>query len=195
MTFLLSLPQSIFDAILDEEMSPCVIKLWISGDRLMQHKIATGITQIKLVDYRWLTSSRFPKFIENLRSLRELTIDREGNTMPYYLSIYKHVQKLPPTLRKLKIRVKNSFHIICPPTPANTTYSLSAAQNYTIGDLAHPEWTFETAFPRLETLALQSEKHWEFRHLSLLPTSLTSLSIQPHSKVVHGDFRPCYLPN
>lgn len=58
-TLLVSLPQTILDAILDEEMSPSVIKLWFCGDRLLQYKLATGITQIRLSDHRELTLRRW----------------------------------------------------------------------------------------------------------------------------------------
>ena len=177
MTLLAFLPQSIIDLILDEEMSPSVIKLWISGDRLMQHKISTGVTTIKLVDCREYSSSRFPKFIEDLHVLRELTIDRAGYTMPYYRNIHQHIQQLPSTLKKLIIRVMNSKHIIQPPTPNNTSKSLSSTENHTTKDLIHPEWAFKSSFPQLETLELDSEEKWENRDLTLLPHSLTSLSI------------------
>lgn len=121
MTFFASLPAELVDAILGQDMSSCVIKLWNCGDRSMQHKISTGITKMTLVDHREHTSNRFPKFITELRSLRELTVDRDGRLMPYYLDIPKHVRCLPSTLTKLTIRVQECTKIIRAPTPKTAT--------------------------------------------------------------------------
>ena len=144
----------------------------------MQHKISTGITTIKLVDRRQASSSRFPKIIEELRSLRELTIDKLGYILSYDCNIHQHIRQLPPTLKKLKLRVKNSLHIIYPPAPTNTSTTPSNTQHPTTNDLIHPEWTLSSAFPQLETLELDGEEQeWENRDFALIPLSLTSLTL------------------
>ena len=144
----------------------------------MQHKISTGITTIKLLDHRVGTVGQYPKFIEELRILRELTIDRDGFGMPYDCNIHQHIQQLPSTLKKLKLRVKNSLHIIYPPAPTNTSNTQSNTQHPTANDLIHPEWTLSSAFPQLETLELDGEEQeWENRDFALIPLSLTSLTL------------------
>ena len=188
MTLLAFLPQVTINSILGEEMSPSVIKLWICGDRLMQHKISTGITVIKLVDRRELSSSRFPKFIEELRSLRELTIDRNGFSMSYNLGILMHLRQLPPTLKKLIIRVTGSLHLIYPPTPNNTSESLPITQHPTTDDLNPANWEFNSAFPQLETLELECDANWDHWESMLLPQSLTSLTIPPPTKCIDESF-------
>ena len=188
MTLLAFLPQAIIDSILDEEMSPCVIKLWISGDRSMQHKILTGVTTIKLVDRREFTLSRFPKFIEELRSLRELTIDRAGHSILYNCNIPQHIQRLPPTLKKLIIRAKNSGYLIYHPTLTNASNLDYSTQYHTTNDLRHPEWTLAGAFPQLKTLELHFAEEWGCRALALLPQSLTSFTTSPPTEFIDKTF-------
>ena len=190
MTLLASLPQSIIDSILDAEMSACVIKLWICGDRSMQHKISTGVTTIKLVDRREFTLSRFPKFIEELHVLRELTIDRAGQTMPYYRNIPQHIQQLPPTLKKLIIRVTNSHRIIAPPTLTDASILPLSTQIPAINGLNHLQWTLAGAFSQLETLELHFAEKWDYRALTLLPQSLTSLTMIESPKYASQDRSP-----
>ena len=186
MFLLSSLPQNLIDTIMDFDMSPSVIKLWISGDRMMQHKISTGVTKIKLIDRRLVTSGRFPKFITELRSLRYLTIDRDGYAMPYYRDIPKLIRCLPSTLKKLKILVKDSVLCIYPPTPKGTSGSSSHSLVYVASVTTLHDWTFARAFPQLETLELDfnrrdypKHRSWDHGDFSLLPPSLTSLTIPP----------------
>ena len=161
----------------------------------MQHKISIGVTTIKLVDHREVTSSRFPKFITELRSLRSLVIDRRVLTMPWHRNISEHIQKLPSTLRKLKIRVENSCHITSPPASTNASNSLSSDRHPTTNDLIHPKWTFASAFPHLETLELHSSSGSWQPYLALLPQSITSLTIPPCEKVIDETFSSLLPPD
>lgn len=188
MTMLAFLPETIIDTILDQAMSPSVIKLWICGDRTLQHKISTGITKIKLVDHRTLTTGRFPKFIEELRSLRELTIDRDCRPMPYYRDIPQHIRCLPPTLKKLKIRVLESYQIIYPHTPTTARISSYEAGHPIDSDVMHPSWTFSSAFPQLETLYVHFYNKWKETDFALLPPSLTSLTVSLCETPLEEDF-------
>lgn len=178
MSLLASLPPTLIDAILGQDMSPCAINLWKCGDKLLQHKMATGITQIKLVDHHEPSSSRFPKFILELRSLRELTIDRGSCSMPYYRDLRYHVRGLPPTLKKLKLCVAESIEVLRPPTAPTGRKAASRAISAENNDALHPTWTFAAAFPQLESLELDSlDAPWEEEDFDLLPPSLTSITI------------------
>ena len=143
----------------------------------MQHKISTGITTIKLVDRREVTPSRFPKFIGELRFLRELTIDKFGMAMPYYRNIHQHIQQLPSTLKKLIIRVKNSHRAIFPPSPSHIGNTPHSALQMTAKESYDLSWSFTGAFPQLETLELDSLESWTPRDCDLLPSSITSLTL------------------
>lgn len=178
MTSLVSLPQTLLDAILGSDMSPSVIKLWLSGDRLLQYKLSTGVTKMKLMDHVALTTSRFPKMIESLRALRELHISRLNSAMPYYRDLGKHVQHLPSTLKKLRLAVKNSISVISSLPPSNAREIASIAPN-TKEDLLQASivWTFASAFPHLETLELDSDNPFDAGDFALLPPSLTKLTI------------------
>ena len=188
MTVLAFLPETIIAAILDQGTSVGVINLWFSGDRVMQHKLATGIAKIKLLDPLELTSSRFPKFLTELRSLRELTIDRHGGVMPYYRDIPQFVRCLPPTLMKLKLRVRDAVEILRPPMANHARKSSATAHPPIENNIAQHPWTFAAAFPLLVTLELKFGKTWSINDFALLPSSLTSLSIPSGLKRLSGDF-------
>ena len=194
MTLLAFLPCEIVSAILDKGISPSVIKLWISGDRMMQHKLASGVTKIKLVDPNGLSTSRFPMFILQLRSLRELTIDRRGFSMLYYYRLPQYVQRLPSTLKKLILRVKSSRQIINTSGPFDDCGAISNAQSHVANGVSRPRWTFAGAFPQLETLELNfDDDRWEAHHFALLPQSITSLAVPPCTSDVYEQF-PSLLP-
>lgn len=57
------------------------ITLWLTGDRQLQQKLATGLEFIALLDQSTASSSRFPKMLWSLRNLRYLSIDRDRGSL------------------------------------------------------------------------------------------------------------------
>lgn len=177
-TNLAFLPQTILDAILSlDDMSLGVLRLWITGNKALQYKLK-GVTRIKLTDHRDFTLNRFPKLIENFRALRELTIDRHCYPVLHYPRLREHVKNLPPTLRKLKLRILDAYKIISSDVPSNASATSPSASFDTRTGLENRNWTFATAFPRLEVLDLGSTQQWTPSDLALLPRSLTSLTLK-----------------
>lgn len=163
----------------------------------MQHKISAGITKITLSDRRERASSRFPLFLTQLRSLCELNLDKDGHSMPYYREIPQHVQSLSSTIKKLKIRVKDSRQIIFAPTATETDESNSDAPSSVESNHIQPSWTFASAFPHLESLELDSVEEWNPSDFALLPSSLTSLTLSLSTEdtlITHGEEMASSLP-
>lgn len=170
------LPPTLLDAILlFDATSMSTLKLWLTGNRSLQHKLAVGVTEMSLKDVRVLSSSRYPNFLGSLRALRKLSIERAG-LMPYYRNIRSHISQLSPTLRKLTLRVSGAHRILDPAAamlPGDSSTELTNASQSIAGNGG---WTFAAAFPHLEALALDPNEHWTKDQFSCLPPSLTSLS-------------------
>lgn len=178
---LLALPPTILGSILSfNGTSEGALRLWLSGSRALQSKLAAGIVRIKLVNYLRHIPNRWPSFIENLRSLRELTIDRSNNAILYNKKIQKEVQKLPSTLRKLRLRILGSIRVLEPSSPSTHDSAETLQSNSVDHHLIKPSWTFASAFPNLESLELDSKgESWTAHDFSLLPPTITQMAIRP----------------
>lgn len=76
-SLLLSMPTTLLGSILALNGSISALRLWMTGSILLQRKLASGVTRIALYDRRLSSEARFPKFLEFLHSLRELSIHRD----------------------------------------------------------------------------------------------------------------------
>lgn len=183
---LYALPQDTLDAILSyDHLSLGALRLWMCGNSHLQYKLATGVTKIKLEDLREISGMRYPKVIENLRALRELTIDRDNNPMPLYRQLAAHVRRLPPTLKKLNLAVFDSIRVISSDLPSD---ALIDANEVKSGEPSDSGWTFATAFPHLEMLRLTSTETWTPKQFALLPSSLTELEIEELPSYADGNY-------
>lgn len=105
------LPSDILAHILHgKHYSHLVIVLWKSGDRLLQAKLAQGVTWVKLEDMRAETKSKFPHMLHSLTNLRYLSIDRyESNLGTSIMDLQVNMVKLSSLkLETLKIRCLES---------------------------------------------------------------------------------------
>lgn len=169
---LTSIPLDLLDAILGLNESIEVLNLWLTGDRLMQNRISRAVTTISFVKRKEFAMTRFPKFIENLVSLRELTIDRgirdsQPNTLMYHKEAMESLRSLNGSrLKKLVLRFRYSVELLLPTKPSlsHTLSSLDA------------QWTLNTAFTCLETLEIYQWSPWTRYQLEALPGSLTHLT-------------------
>lgn len=180
-TSLVSLPPSILDAIFSYNgTSQGALHLWMSGSGALQSHLAAGITRIKLRNHHRHNANRWPSFLSFLRSLRELTIDRDNLPILYNKQIRNEVQKLPPTLRKLRLCISDSRRVLEPslPSPLESLHRIqSNAVNH---EPSKHYWTFATAFPNLESLELDSDDtDWTCHDFRLLPPTITHLALHP----------------
>lgn len=180
-----SLPANLLDAILSfDDMSRCLLLLWMSGSRLLRYKIAIGATRIDLREPRRRSQNRCPKAIEEMQGLRELTINNYDRVMPYYRSI-ENLRSLSSGLRKLTLRIANSKRLLSPPevllVPEDSLHVNG-------GNLNKPSWTFAAAFPQLETLVLHSDESWPSSDFALLPSSLTKLTLSWLPQDADGEY-------
>lgn len=176
MTSLASLSSAILGAILSYNgTSSAALRLWISGSRALQSRLAAGITRIKLVNATRHNTNRWPSILADLRTLRELTIDRDMKTLMYHTQWPYEVQKLPPTLRKLRLCIRDSKRVLSP-APSTTPHETADPNQ---ASCEHVSWTFKNAFPQLESLELHVAKgHLTAHDFSLLPPTITHLAIQ-----------------
>lgn len=97
------LPAEVLDNILSNLfVSHTVIKLWKSGSRLLQSKLANGITS---VDFRGLSIlPRFcPPMLSQLRSLRSFSLYSTENLVENPINWPKLLKSLPSSLETLSI--------------------------------------------------------------------------------------------
>lgn len=172
-----ALPAEIVGRILDlDGMSVGAMLLWLSGDTIIQRKIGQGVTRIRFVRLGFISSVRLPKFIENLRTLRYLEVDRENWGLLCPVEASAIIRNLSSTLKTLKLNFKNSVKglplrpEISAPSATDSTGTLVASSN--IGD-----WTLAKAFPILETLEVIGIADWTPEDMSALPVTLTSLGL------------------
>lgn len=183
-TSLASLTSNILDAILSlDGMSSCALRLWMSGSSNLRYKLATGLTRIHLANPQRFSTNRWPSILANLRALRELSIDRDYYTLLRHNQIGSEVQKLSPTLRKLKLRILESRNILTPSVHSQLEALSINKSEAKEGELRKTLWTFKAAFPHLESLDLHSKEKWLERDFELLPPSLTHLNLRHLPKV------------
>ena len=188
-SYLAHFPSTVLDAILSlDGMSPCILSLWICGNGALQQKLSSGVTKIKLVDHRDYSFNRLPMLIQNFRILRELTIDRRDLPVLYYWHLRDYVKCLPPTLKKLEIRIYKSWQILSSDSPSESNETPSSTDKTHTTEPMNPPWTFATAFPQLEVLNLSFNRHWTIDDFNLLPPSITDLTIDSHPSNVDETF-------
>ena len=161
---LVSLDPHTFDIILSLWKSRNVsVKLWLTGDKLLQRKIASGATVIYLKNTNQVALSRLPVFLKELRYLRKLHLTRYGHHLLHRSSFLSVVQSLPRCLVELQLIVQGATRLL---------FRTTAASGKTV------TWSIKTAFPVLESLHLSydpEEIEWTSSMYSQLPDTLTSL--------------------
>lgn len=173
---LANLSREVLGQILGLSLSSGTLTLWLTGNRVIQRQIALSATEISLYNPRRFTLSRFPKFLENLQSLQELTLDRSGGSLLYYRDAWMIIEKLPSGLRKLSLRFRNSFETVDPIAVHTRRIARLGKSNSARISPKISRWTLKTAFPSLEALEIRGKFTWTSDDFASLPASLTSLT-------------------
>lgn len=176
MTLLSFLPPEILDLILSlDNQSPAVLALWFTGDSLIQHKISSSVTRICLVNTQEFALCRIPKFLQNLRSLRDLRIIRSGDRLISMNQSRQVLQNLSKTLRTLELDCRDWSFLIASSTPQEDTSPISNAPLHGAEPSSDSEWSLKKAFPVLETLWLGDTENMSLSQIADLPPTLSSL--------------------
>lgn len=168
------LPAELLAAVLcDHSISYTIPNLWKCGSRILNAKLSSCIISLDLVDTAELSTSRWPRLISSLRSLRSLSVNRGlGHLMPSPL-LSREIQELPSTLTYLKLislDVKEGLLLHTAhstsesPTFVATQYPLGASRMIDLSSL----------FPQLKVLKLGTDGA-PFSDFAGLPSNLTSL--------------------
>ena len=165
---LVSLDPQTFDTILCFCGSSIVaLNLWLTGNKLLQRKIASGATLIGLENMKEVAFCRLPFFLKELRHLRGIYISRNGHHLLHRSTSLSVIQSLPPTLVALQLKFKGATRLLFPEANVESQNGTKSAA-----------WDIKTAFPMLELLYLScdpEEIEWTSSMYSHLPDTLTSL--------------------
>lgn len=194
---LASLPADVLAQLLSsKDVSFLVLGLLKCGNTALNHKLAIGVTFLRLELQKGLAITRFPHLIFQLQSLRYLAIKSEGAFFrdPKYWHIA--LSRLSTKLETLKIASTDAevaFRNYDPNTSSNassyvvTSYSRGVSIGIDISKI----------FPRLHTLSLKPKnglKCQDYQFFACLPPSLTRLSTTPLQFSVGHRQLLTYLP-
>ena len=141
--------------------------LWLTGNKLLQHKIASVTTAVRLENMKEVAFCQLPLFLKELRHLRKLHLNRNGHHLVHLFTSKSVIQSLPSTLVALQLNFKGATRLLFPKANVTTRNGTKSAV-----------WDIKTAFPILETLQLSynpEEIEWTSSMYSHLPDTLTSL--------------------
>lgn len=190
------LPRELLAQILSPANSYLVIALYLTGNKALNHKIETGgCVDVRLLDRKMDSKSRFPSLLKNLTHLRRLSIVKHGLLLyPYHL-LGKELQKLTPTLQALEIDCFGCCEALLRfPDPPATSSDESTIFNYAKGPSLL--WNVGECFPALQELRFGRKVKRIFRappapfrlsDLAALPDSLNHVSINLCFEPFEGD--------
>lgn len=170
-------PPEILNLILGFKGMSSVVSLWLTGNSRIQRSMTTGLTRVELVNTRRFVVCRIPKFLQSLRALRELTVDRGLHAIFFMQESQQVVRNLNPTLRELRLLISNAVELILPATIPNAPNAASLPANVNDDDSSSSNWSIETAFPLLEVLELNDYDQLSLTGLPRLPSNLTDLAM------------------
>ena len=173
---LANFPASILDHIIgNRDTSWVIIKLWLSGDRLLNEKLSQGLTYVHLT-HRYFGSLKFPRLLFNLRGLRYLAIHSNTNLTEKLDEWPLIMSSLSQSLETLKLELPDALRCL-------TNYALNASgqaepvtSNYARGSCKYID--MDRIFPRLHTLSLwhDSTTPRSPLYFAALPSNLTCLN-------------------
>lgn len=151
------------------------IPLWLTGNKQLQRQLAQGVTDVRLKSTSPKSLCCFPSCLKELRHLRTLIVNREGNRILFPSSATSTIRSLSPTLKKLSLSFHGSAPILFGLTQDAGAFSAQIL-NFMAAYLFIPpsSWSFKAAFPQLESLGLNGAP-WSAAMVAHLPTSLTSI--------------------
>lgn len=172
------LPPEILRLILNDPIcSFMVIQLWKCGNKIFNHRLATGgCTEVVLKDHVANSTSRFPKMLRSLRELRSLSISRPYSPLMPTNILIEEVRALSPTLEKLELLLDAALPIFLqePKTYSSTRWIMTS---YARGQSRF--WNIATTFPNLKSFSLVdcSRRAIQEGDLAALPAGITELTV------------------
>lgn len=149
------LPPHLLNAILSSNnAASLLLSLYACGSRLLQHKLLHGVSSISLCDRKTLGLPTLPKIVPSFRSLRSLTINRNGNVILDHSYISQALLTLRDSLEELTLNFSEAGQLFSSllsdysSTSASATPFFNGSQEVIANPKAMP------AFPRLQSLDL-----------------------------------------
>lgn len=106
---LLNFPSEILGLILNgSQFSYLILRLWKTGNRLLQEKLASGVTDVCLRTVSALPS-KYPLMLSKLRFLRHLSLASHSYIFEDPRQWQVELKKLPQTLETLKISSEDAI--------------------------------------------------------------------------------------
>ena len=169
------LPVEIVGQIFGAQNSVDVINLWKTGDKTMQHKLATGVSTISLSSFTIFANRRLPSLLCSLSSLRELSISVHEIMLYSPYPMIDILKVVGPHLTKLVFKVRGSNEDFRPPADTDgATLSSGLVPHAT--KFIRPLLQALSTSTRLQTLVLKPNANLRPEDVELLPSSLTSLN-------------------
>lgn len=146
--------------------SQAIIDLWNCGDSILNAKLASGVTSLKLKSLR--PNPFLPAMLFELKGLRSLSLTSTCKFAATHVEWVAILSKLPQHLKTLNIRFPNAPALF--DTGVETSYARGSATFMDLGRL----------FPKLEKLGVYSNtwvgETFETTALAALPSTLTSFA-------------------
>lgn len=87
-----------------------ILDFWLTGDKRLQHRIVQSATTISLRSNSFfLQRCEFPQFLLQLKQLQSLELIDGQHVLCDLDGLRRHLSKLNPTLKSLKISIKDAF--------------------------------------------------------------------------------------
>lgn len=148
------------------------LPLWLSGNRLLQRKLALGVTMVSLENLTEIALCRVPRYLEELPHLLHLKIHRDNKRILYPKLARETIMRINSGLKSLSLMWRDARLILRYPEVSDDS-NASSNREHSSTESIEPEWTLKSGFPSLETLLLPG---LTYSSLSSLPPSLTSLT-------------------
>lgn len=180
--FLAKLPSEILgQALSNHDYSYLVVSLWRCGDRILQEKLASGISYVDLIAFKG-TNFGFPHMLTQLRKLTYLSVYSEQKLMKNASNWSSTLAKLPKCLETLRIVGREDYSPLLNFAPEWT--DLEPAYIITEGERGRSRLIdMEHLFPALRTLKLDVWTRSLSSDISQddlpgLPSTLTCLDVK-----------------
>lgn len=157
------------------------LSLWLCGSRLLHRQLALGVTTVVLRNWHAVVYSPVPRYLEELRHLRELTVDRLHYSISNPVAAWRTLGRLNPGLKKLSFRCHFSDGKTTDTAPSSSLVPQLSDSTGTGED----DWIYRSVYPGLETLEVFENKKTfptTILYAHLLPPHLTSLTAAPPVK-------------
>ena len=169
----------LLDRILSlDEMSPGALNLWLSGNKHLQQRIASGLTHIEFQAY---TAGVFkiPEFIADLRALRHLQlIHPRFNKLLDLARAQRVLRRLSSTdLRRIKFDFEFDVFLFMDVSLPGSPSEPSSSTQWTLGKAFPLLETLETRMWPLSSIIRPSNTEPSWTSFSDMPANLTHLTI------------------